>query len=240
MVRIGCFVVLVGLASAELSLYTTSCGQLTCQFDEYCSPETNRCASCAVVCNNTHHNYDSTLCIKDCQGFLLDLRYLRRTEYEAPVFDASSAQRQARSALIVSGVALAVLLLILIIVCQGKFSWRTIKQRFQPPKNRIKNFPADLTHCNPHAELPKPKPELKLEIRNPEPPKRATAQPLNPKDLETRTSQTDRSQGATTPKTVNTAVSTRHPAEDTTLDFSYDNMGMNVTPSEQDTAAHRF
>lgn len=88
--------------------------------------------------------------------------------------------------------------------------------------------------------MPKPKPELKLEIRNPEPPKRQShQQPLNVKDLDART-QTEKSQGATTPKTISTALSNRHPAEDTTLDFSYDNMGMNVTPPEQPAAGHRF
>lgn len=87
--------------------------------------------------------------------------------------------------------------------------------------------------------MPKPKHELKLEIRNPEPAKRPQ-QPLNARDLETRTSKTDNSQGATTPKTISTAISNRHPAEDTTLDFSYDNMGMNVTPPEQPATSHKF
>lgn len=103
----------------------------------------------------------------------------------------------------------------------------------------MKQYPGDLTHHNPHAEMPKARPELKLEIRNPEPPKR-NPQPLNVRDLETRTSQTEKSQGATTPKTMSTALSNRHPAEDTTLDFSYDNMGMNVTPPEQPAASHKF
>lgn len=80
--------------------------------------------------------------------------------------------------------------------------------------------------------MPKAKPDLKLEIRNPEVPKR-NPQPLNVRDLDTRTSQADKSQGATTPKTMSTALSNRHPAEDTTLDFSYDNMAMNETPPEQ-------
>lgn len=106
-------------------------------------------------------------------------------------------------------------------------------------QNRVNQYPNDLTHHNPHAEIPKGRPELKLEIRNPEPPKRAP-QPLNVRDLENRTSQTEKSQGATTPKTMSTALSNRHPAEDTTLDFSYDNMGMNVTPPENNANSHKF
>ncbi|XP_013162050.1 PREDICTED: uncharacterized protein LOC106113724 [Papilio xuthus] len=239
MSRFTILLAVAGAASSQLTMDGVKCGQLTCLYEEYCSPETNRCAPCSAVCNKTHHNYDSGLCVKECQGYLLDLRYLRRNEYEPPNSNTDSAQRQAQTALIVSGVALAVLLLVLIIVCQRKITWRSIKQRFQPPKNQIKHFPGDLTHHNAHADFPRPKHELKLEIRNPEPAKR-TAQPLNVKDLETRTSQTDKSQGATTPKTVSTAISNRHPAEDTTLDFSYDNMAMNVNPPEQPESTNRF
>ncbi|KAJ0183757.1 hypothetical protein K1T71_000180 [Dendrolimus kikuchii] len=188
-----------------------------------------------------YHDYKDTCppCALITSRYLLDLRYMRRSEEASPQTDLSSLRRQAQSALIVSGVALAVLLLILIIVCRGKVSWRYLKQKFQPSKNRVKQYPNDLTHHNPHAELPKPKHDLKLEIRNPEPPKRQN-QPLNARDLEQRTSQTEKSQGATTPKTISTALSNRHPAEDTTLDFSYDNMGMNVTPPEQPAASHKF
>jgi hypothetical protein len=87
--------------------------------------------------------------------------------------------------------------------------------------------------------MPKPKPDLKLEIRNPEP--KRNPQPLNARELDNRASQADKSQGATTPKTMSTALSNRHPAEDTTLDFSYDNMAMNETPPEQiGVPSHRF
>lgn len=239
MSQLACLLAVVGAASAQLNINGIRCGQLVCQFDEYCSPETNRCAPCDIVCNKTHYNNDPGLCVKECQGYLLDLRYMRRSEDISPHTDLSSIQRQAQTSLILSGVALAVLLLILIIICRGKFSWRYLKQKFQPAKNRVKQYPNDLTHHNPHAEIPKPKHELKLEIRNPEPPKRQN-QPLNVKDLETRTSQTEKSQGATTPKTISTAISNRHPAEDATLDFSYDNMGMNVTPPEQPAVSHKF
>lgn len=239
MSRLACLLALAVAASAQITLDGVKCGQFTCQLDEFCSPETSRCAPCESVCNKTHHNYDVGLCVKDCQGYLLDLRYMRRSEATAPPADLSSVRRQAQSALIVSGVALAVFLLMVIIVCRGKVSWRYLKQKFQPSKNRVKQYPNDLTHHNPHAEMSKPKHDLKLEIRNPEPPKRSN-QPLNVRDLEQRTSQTEKSQGATTPKTVSTALSNRHPAEDTTLDFSYDNMGMNVTPPQQPAASHKF
>ncbi|CAH1647724.1 unnamed protein product [Spodoptera littoralis] len=236
---IACLLAVAGAASAQLTLDGIRCGQLVCQLEEYCSPDTNRCAPCSVACNKTSHNYDAGLCIKECQGYLLDLRYMRRSEETHPPGDLSGVQRQAQTALIISAVALAILVLVLIIVCRGKFSWRYIKQKFQPAKNRVKQYPNDLTHHNPHAEMPKPKHELKLEIRNPDPAKRPQ-QPLNVRDLETRTSQTEKSQGATTPKTISTALSNRHPAEDTTLDFSYDNMGMNVTPPEQPATSHKF
>ncbi|CAH0745989.1 unnamed protein product [Diatraea saccharalis] len=238
MSRLVCLLAVVSVAVAELTFDGVRCGQLTCQLDEYCSPETNRCAACNVVCNRTHHNYDSGLCIKECQGYLLDLRYQRRSDASSPS-DYGSVQRQAQAALILSSVALAVLLLVVIIWCRGSFSWRYIKQKLQPAKNRVRTYPGDIMHHNPHADMPKSKPELKLEIRNPEP--KPNPQPLNPRDLDNRTSQPDKSQGATTPKTISTALSNRHPAEDTTLDFSYDNMAMNETPPEQiGLPTHRF
>lgn len=239
MSRLACLLALAGVVSTQLTLDGPKCGQFTCQLEEYCSSEINRCAPCSVVCNKTDHNYDSGLCVKECQGYLLDLRYMRRSDAAKPPADVSSVQRQAQISLIISGVALAVLLIVLVIVCRGRLSWRYIKQKFQPTKNRVKQNPTDLTHYNPHAEMAKPRSDLKLEIRNSEPPKR-NPQPLNVRDLDTRTSQTEKSQGPTTPKTMSTALSNRHPAEDTTLDFSYDNMGMNVTPPEQPAASHKF
>lgn len=237
MSQLACLLAVAGAASAQISLDGIRCGQFLCQLEEYCSEETNRCAPCNVICNKTSHNFDAGACLKECQGYLLDLRYMRRSEGMLPAGDLSGVQRQAQTALIIGGVALAIVVLFLIIICREKFSWRYIKQKFQP--NRVKQYPNDLTHHNPHAEIPKPKHELKLEIRNPEPPKRGQ-QPLNVRDLETRTSQTDKSQGATTPKTMSTAISNRYPAEDTTLDFAYNNMGMNVTPPEAPAASHKF
>ncbi|KOB69521.1 Period protein, partial [Operophtera brumata] len=211
----------------QLTLDGIRCGQLTCPLEEYCSSETNRCAPCSIVCNKTHHNYDD---------YLLDLRYMRRSEESPASTDLSGVQRQATTSLIVSGVALAILVLILVIVCRGKFSWRYIKQKFQPAKVMSTFLPIKKTHISLSGGVPK---FWSAKIRQPEPPKR-TPQPLNVRDLETRTSQTEKSQGATTPKTMSTALSNRHPAEDTTLDFSYDNMGMNVTPPENTATSHKF
>lgn len=60
--------------------------------------------------------------------------------YVIAVCNFKDAQRQAQAALIVSGVALAVLVLILIILCRGRISWRSIKQKFQPAKVIFKTF----------------------------------------------------------------------------------------------------
>lgn len=68
MSRLACLLALAGAASAQLTLDGIKCGQLTCKIEEYCSTETNRCAPCDTVCNKTDHNYDSGLCIKECQS----------------------------------------------------------------------------------------------------------------------------------------------------------------------------
>ncbi|XP_013184821.1 protein grindelwald [Amyelois transitella] len=229
MCRLAPLLAVAGLASASASaqLPDVKCGQLRCKANEYCSPDTNRCAPCDVICNRTHHNYDSGLCVQECQNYLLDLRYLHQGDAEGSL-KLQAVQRQAQAALIISVVSLALLALVLIIVCRGRYSWAYLKKKFQPTKNRVNNHPAGLTHHNPHAEMIRPKPETKLEIRSPDRP-----QALNVRDLDTRTSHADRSQGAMTPKTVSTALSNRHPAEDSTLDFAYDNRALNVTPPDR-------
>ncbi|KAM3968791.1 grindelwald isoform 2-T2 [Aphomia sociella] len=237
MAKIAGLLTVAGIASAQLTLDGVRCGQLSCNFDEYCSPDTNRCAPCNIVCNKTHHNYDSGLCVKECQGYLLDLRYLHNGHNAGPpaVGDYNSVQHQAQAALIISVVSLAILVLILVILCRGKITWSYLKKKFQPAKHRVSNHPnAGITHHNPHAEMGRPKPELKLEMHN----SNARTQVLNARDLEART-HTEKSQGATTPKTVSTSLNNRHPAEDSTLDFSYDNRALNVLPSEE-TGGNRF
>lgn len=69
------------------------------------------------------------------------VKYLEKSRLEvAPqnviitTFDSKGIQREAQTALILSGVALAVLVLVLIIVCRGRLSWRYIKQKLQPAK----------------------------------------------------------------------------------------------------------
>lgn len=66
--RVACLLGLASSVYSQLTLTGVKCGQLTCALGEYCSPETSRCASCADVCNSSHHNYDSGFCVKECQG----------------------------------------------------------------------------------------------------------------------------------------------------------------------------
>ncbi|XP_059046224.1 protein grindelwald [Achroia grisella] len=232
------FLAVVGVASAQIIFDGVKCGDYKCNFDQYCSANTNQCASCNTACNQSHHNYEAGLCAEKCQGYLLDLRYVRNDGNTASPAgnDYNSIRRQAQAALIISVVSLAVLVLILIIICRGKFTWSYLKQKFQPKKNRVNiHANAGITHCNPHAQMATAtKPDLKLEMRNAIP----RTQPLNVRDLDART-QTEKSQGATTPKTVSTSLNNRHPAEDTTLDFSYDNRALNVLPSEE-SGENRF
>ncbi|KAG7313426.1 hypothetical protein JYU34_000551 [Plutella xylostella] len=234
-----CLLALAASASAQLTLTGVKCGQLKCAADDYCSPDTDRCAPCSDVCMKTGHNFDEGLCVKECQGYIHNMQY---PDVRMLVAGVESTRQQAHAALIISCVTLVAVVLIMAFLCtrllKEKFSLKYIRQKMAF-KNRVKQHPADLVHHNPHAELPKPKAELKLDIRNPEPPKR-NIQPLNVRDLDNRTSQTEKSQGATTPKTMMTNLSNRHPAEDTTLDYSYDNRALNVTPPALASASHNF
>lgn len=76
--------------------------------------------------------------------------------------------------------------------------------------------PEDLTHANPNTQSPK------VQLRN------VPVRPLNQVNRESTVFSID---GASTIQTVSTPISTRYPAEDSTLSYSYDNAGLAITPT---------
>lgn len=78
-----------------------------------------------------------------------------------------------------------------------------------------KMAPEDLTHANPNTQSPK------VQLRMPN----RTQNQIN------RESTVFSIDGASTIQTVSTPISTRYPAEDSTLSYSYDNAALAVTPT---------
>lgn len=54
--------------SDGLTVRGVKCGVRTCKLSEYCSSFDNTCQACATICDSKNHNYEETLCEKDCQG----------------------------------------------------------------------------------------------------------------------------------------------------------------------------
>lgn len=97
---------------------------------------------------------------------------------------------------------------------RGYFSLKCVRF-FKSKSMKQKQCPVvDLTHANPNTQSPK------LHIRT----------DLARNSASSKRDSTIFSVDGSTIQTVSTPVSTRYPAEDSTLDYSYDNRGMTVTP----------
>lgn len=83
----------------------------------------------------------------------------------------------------------------------------------------------ELTRANPHTQSPK----VQLRIVTDRNPNQAN-----------RESTVFSIGAASTIQTVSTPISTRYPAEDSTLSYSYDNAGLVVTPTIPDRPKHEF
>ncbi|GBP94141.1 hypothetical protein EVAR_57556_1 [Eumeta japonica] len=148
-----------------------------------------------------------------------------------------SLKMQARVALILSCVALAILLILVIYLVRKsmckKYTWKSCYEKYLPAKKRVNHMPVDLMHTNQNAVSPRSRPAFQLGINTgPATLEPATIETLSAKNLaggtnpnpKTLVASANRSGGLTKPK--------RFPAEDTTLDNNcYDNAAMNVTPS---------
>lgn len=54
--------------SAALYNGGPNCGTHMCLINQYCSKYNMQCADCSSICDQSSHNYEEELCLKDCQG----------------------------------------------------------------------------------------------------------------------------------------------------------------------------
>ncbi|XP_059618158.1 protein grindelwald [Phlebotomus argentipes] len=204
---------LISASEANLNIIGPQCGQIFCKLDQYCKDGVYQCVSCVDICNNTSHNADQIQCHKSCDKYMYSLLYDKMTHLSSEFH-----QLQNRQMMIL---IITIVLLILFIIIHGFLLFRWLRRRgylsvkiFKAKSMKQKQCPVvDLTHANPHTQSPK------LQIRT------DMARSANAK----RDSTVFSVDGSTI-QTVSTPISTRYPAEDSTLDYSYDNRGMTVTP----------
>uniref|UniRef100_A0A1B0DHY0 Uncharacterized protein n=2 Tax=Phlebotomus papatasi TaxID=29031 RepID=A0A1B0DHY0_PHLPP len=156
-------------------------------------------------------------CHKSCQ------KYIYRKLYDKMNHLSGEFQQLENRQTVILIITLVLLILFLIVHGlhflrwlhrRGYFSLKCVRF-FKSKSMKQKQCPVvDLTHANPNTQSPK------LHIRT----------DLARNSASSKRDSTIFSVDGSTIQTVSTPVSTRYPAEDSTLDYSYDNRGMTVTP----------
>ncbi|XP_060517764.1 protein grindelwald [Cylas formicarius] len=197
-----CCGVLVG---GTISVNGSICGQKTCKVGQYCTFD-KACESCAQICNASHHNFEKQLCEEKCQDYLHDARYVHKEDY-----DDLKGTVGKLSSMVSATLTLVCFMLIILgcLLCFQLYRWKVKKNiTLEIIRNKIfgsKGDNVDSPSSNSVGDDNK-KRDLRLEMPSP------TVHSGN------------------SPVTVSTSIS-RRPAEDSTLDYAYDNPAMAKTPN---------
>ncbi|KAH8278009.1 hypothetical protein KR026_001719 [Drosophila bipectinata] len=197
-------------------------GKVCHPVDEYCSAFAESCEPCAPICDNTSHNYQAAMCVKECSAFN------RFEPLKAEIHNIQSNQQL---------ILLLLIILLVLIVFRYAFQgirWLLHKRCIQRMLQRMQSKaypPATANGKDLNA---------------------TTIQNLNAinrhgSDIERAPSQIYSVAGAAEGSvlTMTTPVSTRYPAENSTtpttvvteIGYGYDNQAMVVTPvSEKPTS----
>lgn len=228
---IGIFVVYIATLEAALSVSGKHCGSKICDLLEYCSNIHNQCETCETVCDNVSHNFDQEICTSQCQNYLFEQRFLQTSQYADEI---NLIRRQQTIILVIVIVLLACFAFVHGIYCirwlrkKDYMSIDCIKFACGKRKKNVNiNVNDGLTHYNTDTQSPKLK---NRRIAGPNVAGRTNgdAPVINTKAPSTIYSISG--VGGSTVHTMSTPIS-RYPAEDSTLDFIYDNEALQVTPT---------
>lgn len=196
------------LISAALTINGKRCGGKICSLHEFCSSFHNQCESCENICRQQSHNFDEELCVKQCQDYLHDIRYIQSQILTDDILHIKKQQT-------VCLVLLIIILLLILGLCVFNIT-RWIKKKNGIPICFLKKI--------------KPvKPTVGNGLGN------ETIIPIPNKVSEKETDAVDSNifqvSDASTVHTVSTPIHNRYPAENSTTEYSYDNAALQVTPS---------
>ncbi|XP_047368474.1 protein grindelwald isoform X1 [Vespa velutina] len=221
LVKMMTFVLCVtGSIVTGLSLRGNKCGQKVCNTTEYCSRFDTQCKPCSTICNPEDHNHQPEDCLKDCQEYVYDQRYALREElsqYEELRGEVNRLRILLGVTLTLTCLAIMVIVYLLIrtfVRCnkignaiRNVFSKKWVKKATN--NNKVQD---DVETGGNNVNKQN---GLKLSM---------------PTISATVTSSQDTSNSNGTPNTTSTPLSRRHPSEDTTLDYAYDNPAMTPSP----------
>ncbi|ENN78665.1 protein grindelwald [Dendroctonus ponderosae] len=192
---IGC--VISGAAQGGITLALPKCGQKTCNYHEFCSVFDNTCQLCAHICNQSSNNYEEVDCEKHCQNYLHDTRYVRTGSTD----DDLRGTVEKLSSMVTINLTLVIFMLLVLacVFCFQLYRWKVKKNiTLAVIKGKMFGKNDSSATTNSTSNQDNKKRDLRLEIPSP-------------------TVNSDHS-----PVTVSTSID-RRPAEDSTLDYAYDN-----------------
>ncbi|EFN70515.1 hypothetical protein EAG_01223 [Camponotus floridanus] len=216
-------IILADVSLANLDLQGVRCGEKRCNASEYCSDFDMHCRPCAVVCDKNNHNYQLEECIKACQVYLDDQRYMERMDLNRRYDDLREKVERFQNWFVITTTLTCFSLLgMLYLLGRTLIRWERIQNTLRTVFRKKLAKVANKNKDDIEAAVNKQN-VLKLTI----PSISATVEP-EPKITENSSSNSNGN--STTPNTTSTPLSRRCASEDTTLDYAYDNPAMTPSP----------
>ncbi|KAF2880745.1 hypothetical protein ILUMI_25417 [Ignelater luminosus] len=204
------------VSKSELTISGVQCGSKICGLGEYCSEYERQCKPCSDICNERHHNYQASTCTTNCQDYLHDIRYVRKdgggsggsVKEEDLRASVQRLQSMVTVALTLTCITLLTLIVVItILICKWKndnnITLASLRSKFCSKKSNDNKSSGNGVTVTAQVSG---KPDLRLEMP------------------------TTGTQSENSPATLTTTIS-RRPAEDSALDYAYDNHAMSSSPS---------
>lgn len=207
--------------AANLSPHGNKCGQKVCKSTEYCSQFDTQCKSCSLICDPSDHNHQPEDCIRDCQEYLHDQRYALRAElgqYEELKGEVERLRTLLTVTLTLTCLAIMAIVYLLI---KAFVRWNKIGKAIRDVFS--KKWVKKATNNN------KVQDDVEAATTNAKQNGLKLSMPTISATVASTTDTTN-GNGNGTPNTTSTPLSRRHPSEDTTLDYAYDNPAMTPSP----------
>lgn len=197
-------IVLLKFSEAHLHL-AKKCGQKTCDQYEYCSDSI--CTPCLLVCEKSNHNYEEKTCQEECQDYIQDFvhQYVRRSDIQDTI---TRLYTFVAISLVLSTVVFFFVLGVVLYIWikhrrQAADENSKLKKKMQSVKAICNNNASPVNNTEGCRRLKLEMPAPNVDMKDCTPPSAVTTM---------------------------TPLSTRHPAEDATLEYAYDNPALAHSP----------
>ncbi|XP_076640476.1 uncharacterized protein LOC143352100 [Colletes latitarsis] len=248
--------VIAGRTAGGLSPEGVMCGGNRCSTVEYCNRYVGHCKPCSSICNVDSSNYQPVECLSDCQEYLHDKRYVLLKQYE-------DLRGEVRRLWIFVAIAIAVglvsLLTTMYLLTTRFAKWKKLRGAFRRAftGNWIKTT-RNGNDNNNHSNNNNINNNNKKNNRAQDDPEMGTSRQnglrlamptisasVAPSRVVGNANANGSGSGSGigidngTPNTTSTSLSGRHPSEDTTLDYAYDNPAMTPSPESVQIRTNR-